>query len=62
MRIQEKSNKDAVVIVASVVLIVGLFVFLQKYENKQFHREVTPKMFSQTAKVPVTRQMASVEE
>lgn len=60
MRIPEKSNKDTVLIVASLVAIVGLFVFLQKYENAQFHKDVSPKMFSQNVKQPV-RQVAGVE-
>lgn len=55
MRIPQKSNKDTVVIVASLIFIVGLFVFLQKYENARFHKDVTPRMFAQ-------RGIASVEE
>lgn len=63
MRIPEKSNKDTVVIVASLVLIVGLFVFLQKYENAQFHKEVNPRMFAQTGKAqPAVRGVASLDE
>lgn len=63
MRIPEKSNKDTVVIVASLALIVGLFVFLQKYENAQFHKEVTPRMFAaQATKVQTTRGVASLDE
>jgi hypothetical protein len=61
MRIPQKSNNDTYVIIGSLILIVGLFVFLQKYENAQFHKEVTPKMFSQNAKASSDRKMASFE-
>lgn len=61
MRIPQKSNKDTYVIIGSLILIVGLFVFLQKYENARFHKEVNPKMFSQNMKTATTRQMASYE-
>ncbi len=62
MRIPEKSNKDNVVIIASVALIVGLFFCLQKYENARFHKEVSPKMFSQNLKAINSTKMASVKE
>jgi hypothetical protein len=61
MRIpQDKSNKEAIVIIACVALVVGLFFCLQKYENARFHKEVSPKMFSQnSAKTSATRGIAS---
>jgi hypothetical protein len=62
MRIPQKTNKDTTLIVAGVILFVSLFVFLQKYENARFHKEVNPKMFSQNMKAQPTREMASVQE
>lgn len=63
MRIPEKSNKDTVVIIGSLMLIVGLFVFMQKYENAQFHKEVNPRMFAQAGKAqPANRGVASLDE
>ncbi len=63
MRIPEKSNKDTIVIIGCLMFIVGLFVFMQKYENAQFHKEVNPRMFAQTGKAqPAARGVASLDE
>ncbi len=62
MRIPEKSNKDNALMIAIVVLVVGLFFCLQKYENARFHKEVSPKMFSQNSKMVNETKMASVKE
>lgn len=48
--------------IAIVVLVVGLFFCLQKYENARFHKEVSPKMFSQNSKMVNETKMASVKE
>lgn len=63
MRIPQKSNKDTIVIIGSLMLIVGLFVFMQKYENAQFHKEVNPRIFAQSGKAqPQARGVASLDE
>lgn len=62
MRIPQKSNKDTFVIIGSLILIVGLFVFMQKYENARFHKDVSPRMFTQSAKAQAARGVASIEE
>lgn len=63
MRIPQKSNKDTIVIIGSLIFIVSLFVFMQKYEVAQFHKEVNPKMFAQTSKAqPAGRGVASLDE
>ena len=62
MRIPDKSNKENVLIVTCVALIVGLFFCLQKYENARFHKDVSPRMFSQNSKNLTESKMASVKE
>ena len=62
MRIPDKSNKENVLIVTCVALVVGLFFCLQKYENARFHKDVTPKLFSQNSKGATETKMASVKE